>query len=150
LTILVKDLGRMLKINRRTDYAVRVILALAKRPEGTRLPTQVIQREMLVPRAFLQRIIADLSKTNLIETFSGPSGGIQLTRPVEAITLRTVYEAIEGPLVISDCLQGPGECPLDTGCPVRPCWSRLQSMIVDELENISMKQLALEANQTKT
>ncbi len=139
----------MLKINRRTDYAVRVILALAKRPQGTRLATQEIQKEMLVPRAFLQRIIADLSKTDLIQTFSGPNGGLQLTHPIDSISLRDVYEAIEGPLMISDCLQGPGQCPLDSGCPVRPRWSRLQATIMEELGNITLEQLAQEANQPK-
>ena len=39
----------MLRINRQTDYAVRVILALAKRSEGTRLSTGEIQQEMLIP-----------------------------------------------------------------------------------------------------
>lgn len=132
----------MLRINRRTDYAVRVILALARRPAGARLSTRDIQREMLVPRAFLQRIIADLSKTHLLQTFPGPNGGLQLARPAEAISLRDVYEAIEGPLVISECLQVDGECPLDAACPVRPEWSRLQAMIVQELGSVTMKQLA--------
>ena len=36
----------MLKINRQTDYAARVILALAKHGEGVRLSSAEIQREM--------------------------------------------------------------------------------------------------------
>ena len=34
----------MLKINRQTDYAVRVVLALAKRGENIRLSTAEIQQ----------------------------------------------------------------------------------------------------------
>ena len=39
----------MLKINRQTDYAVRVILALAQQGEGARLSSGEIQKAMLIP-----------------------------------------------------------------------------------------------------
>ena len=136
----------MFRINRRTDYSVRVLLSLAKHPNGTRLPTQAIQDEMLVPRPFLQRIIADLSKANLIVTYPGVKGGIQLARPAETINLRQVWEAIEGPLLISDCLKSRDECPLGRACPVRSRWARLQMMIAQEMEATRLDELANEAN----
>ncbi len=137
----------MLRINRRTDYAIRVMLSLAKRGEGERLSTRQIQEEMLVPHAFLQRIIADLSRRKLIHTYPGPSGGLQLARQASSISLRDIYEAIEGTLLISDCLEADGECPLDKSCPVRPRWDHLQDLIVKELESITLEQLAQEAHQ---
>jgi Rrf2 family protein len=136
----------MFRINRRTDYSVRVMLCLARRPAGTRLSTQVVQDEMQVPRAFLQRIIADLSRAGLVSTYPGPSGGLELARPPETVNLRQIWEAIEGPLLISGCLDGPGVCCLDTGCPMRCRWSKLQAMIVAELEAATLDQLAAEAN----
>jgi Rrf2 family protein len=137
----------MFRINRKTDYAIRIMVCLARRPFGARLPTQEIQTEMLIPRAFLQRIIADLSKNELIRTFPGPNGGLELARPAESINLKHIWEAVEGPLLISDCLQTPGECPLDADCPVRRRWCRLQALLVHELEATSLQQLGLEANQ---
>ncbi len=139
----------MLRINRRTDYAVRVMLSLAKHGDGQRVPTFQIQNEMLVPHAFLQRIIADLSRRKLINTYPGPNGGLQLARPVDSVTLLDVYEAIEGPLLISPCLEGPEECPLDVGCPVRPRWGRMQSLVANELAAVTLDQLAREAAQIK-
>jgi Rrf2 family protein len=135
----------LFRINRRTDYAVRVMLCLAKRPFGTRLSTQTIQNEMQTPRAFLHRIIADLSKVDLICTYPGPNGGVQLARPAEDINLRQIWEAIEGPLMVSECLEVPQDCPLNAGCPVRPRWGRLQAVIAEELDQTSLKQLAADA-----
>lgn len=135
----------MFRINRRTDYAVRVMLCLAKRPYSSRLSTQTIQDEMLTPRAFLQRIIADLSKAELICTYPGPNGGVQLARQAAEINLRHIWEAIEGPLMISECIEAPQDCPLNAGCPVRSHWCRLQANIAQELENISLEELAVEA-----
>ncbi len=132
----------MLRINRRTDYAIRVMLALAKRPEGTRISTMEIQNEMQVPRAFLQRIIADLSKKGLLYTFPGPNGGLQMARPGQEITMKDVYEAIEGPLLISECLESPRTCPLDAGCPVHCVWRKIQNQIISEFSNTSLHRLA--------
>jgi Rrf2 family protein len=134
----------MMRINRRTDYAVRVMLALAEHPYGDRLSTQSIQDTMLVPRAFLERIIAELSRAKLILTFPGPNGGIQLNREPETITLLQIWDAIEGPLMISDCLQSPEECPLHEDCPVHGCWGRLQKAMQRELESMSIGQLSIE------
>jgi len=133
------------RINRRTDYAVRVMLCLAKRTFGTRLPTQSIQDEMQIPRAFLQRIIADLSKAELIQTYPGPNGGVQMGRPAHHVNLRHIWEAIEGPFLISECIEKPQDCPLNTACPVCSHWTRLQCLITRELDSVHLDQLAEEA-----
>ena len=137
----------MFRINRKTDYSVRVMLCLARRPLGARLPTQAIQDEMLVPRPYLQRIVADLSRAGLIRTYPGANGGLELARPPRTISLRQIWEAVEGVLLVSDCLKAPGECPLDAGCPVRLRWCRLQAMMAHELESTTLEQLAQEANE---
>ena len=137
----------MLKINRRIDYAIRVMLALAKQPFGSRLSTQQIQTTMLVPRAFSARIIAELAKAKLIDTFPGPTGGVQLARSSDKINLRNIWEAIDGRLLISDCLENPEECPLNEGCPVNARWRKIQSFLVDELEFTTLNNLAIEAFQ---
>lgn len=135
----------MFRVNRRTDYAVRVMLALAKRPAGTRISTRTIQDEMLVPPAFLQRIIADLSKADLINTFAGPNGGLELAHPPEEVHLLRIWEAIEGPLLISECVRGEHECPLGILCPVRRRWCKLQLIIEKELKRITLAELAADA-----
>ena len=139
-----------MRINRRTDYAIRVMLALAEHPYGERLSTKSIREEMLVPRAFLERIIAELSRAKLIVTFPGPNGGIQLSEKPETINLLQIWEAIEGALMISDCLQSPEECPLHEDCPVHGCWGKLQKVIQRELEAITISQLSIEMKRKKT
>jgi len=137
----------MLRINRQTDYAVRVILALAKRGEGVRLSSAEIQQEMLVPPAFMTRIVAALAKTGLLNTFPGREGGLMLPRPAAQITLRDVVEAFEGPILLSQCLQAQGEddCPFRSNCPVRSKWGRVQAAMLREMASITFEDLAREA-----
>jgi Rrf2 family protein len=106
------------------------------------MSSQAIQEQMLVPRPFLIRIIADLSRAGLVMTFPGPNGGLELARPAGEINLRQIWEAIEGPLAISDCLAAPQDCALSSGCPVRCRWERLQNLMLAELESITMEELA--------
>jgi Rrf2 family protein len=137
----------MLKINRQTDYAVRVLLALAKVGEGARLSTANIQQEMLIPRAFMTRIVAQLSRHGLLNTFPGRDGGLMLPRPATQITLKDVVEAFEGPILLSACLQVKGEddCPFQTVCPVRPKWGRVQVAMLREMASITFEDLARES-----
>jgi Rrf2 family protein len=135
----------MIRINRQTDYAVRVILALSKRGLEERASTSEIQREMLIPPALAQRIVAELARGGFVQTFPGRDGGLSLSRPSNEINLRQVVEHFEGKLFISDCLIGKGECPFDNNCPVRCRWARLQATVMQELEQITFDDLAQEA-----
>ncbi|NWG33059.1 MAG: Rrf2 family transcriptional regulator [Chloroflexi bacterium] len=137
----------MLKINRQTDYAVRVMLALAKRGEGARLSTAEIQQEMLIPKAFMPRIVAQLAREGLLDTFPGRDGGLSLPRPASQITLRDVVEAFEGPILLSECLQVKGEddCPFQANCPVRSKWGRVQAAMLREMAAITFEDLVKES-----
>lgn len=137
----------MFKINRRTDYAVRVMVALAKRPSGSRVPTRLVQQEMHIPPAYLQRVVAELAGAGLIQTFAGPNGGLQLGGDPQKITLLDVTEALEGKLCISDCLSVPQECPLSAECPVRSRWGYLQLAILRELAATTLSQLVEDVKQ---
>ncbi|NTU55042.1 MAG: Rrf2 family transcriptional regulator [Anaerolineales bacterium] len=137
----------MLKINRQTDYAVRVILALAQRGEGVRLSSAEIQQEMLIPKAFMTRIVAQLAREGLVNTFPGRDGGLMLPRPASQINLKEVVEAFEGPILLSECMQVKGEddCPFQSNCPVRSKWGRVQAAMMREMASISFEDLAKEA-----
>ncbi|MCS7010849.1 MAG: Rrf2 family transcriptional regulator [Anaerolineales bacterium] len=136
----------MFRVNRQTDYAIRVVLALAKQPPGTRLSSADIGKEMLIPAAFLSRIVAQLAQAQVVQTFPGRDGGLQLARPPEEISLREIVDLMEGPLLLSECMLGEQACPFEHRCPVRTRWQRLQAVILEELEKTKFSHLAQEAN----
>ena len=140
----------MLRINRQTDYAVRVVLALAEQRMGTRLSTKKIGNAMLIPQNFLPRIVAQLAQSEIITTFAGRDGGLQLAKTPEKITLRDVVEAFEGPLMLSECISDDDFCPFEEHCHVRPRWERLQNVILKELESTTFLDLAKEEVKEKT
>ena len=135
----------MLRINRQTDYAIRVLLMLAQQPAGTRLSSFEIASEMLIPSAFLSRIVAQLAQAGLLVTFPGREGGLQLPRPAEKITLKDVVEVMEGRFLLSECMTGEEACPFEGNCRVRCRWTMLQASILDELNCTNFAILASES-----
>ena len=143
----------MFRVNRQTDYAVRVVLALAKMPQGTRMTTSEIGQKMLIPPSLLQRIVAELANGGFIKTQAGREGGISLAHLPNQITLLQVVERFEGPLVISDCILKEGDCPFENKCPVSCQWKRLNDLLRAEMSRITFEQLVedgiqIEANLT--
>jgi Rrf2 family protein len=137
----------MLKINRQTDYAVRVVLALAESRKGSRLSSAEVQQKMLIPRTLMPRVVAQLAHAGLVNTFPGRDGGLMLPRPASQITLKDVVEAFEGPILLSECLQVKGEddCPFQSNCPVSSKWGRVQMAMLREMASITFEDLAQEA-----
>jgi len=135
----------MIRVNRQTDYAIRVILALAKQGDEAMLPTSRIQQEMLIPKALALRVVAELAKGGFILTYPGRDGGLKLARPAAEINLRQVVTHFEKNFTVSECLHEGGSCPFDQSCPVRCRWARLQALILQELENTTFDELAREA-----
>jgi len=136
----------MIRINRQTDYAIRVILALAKQGDEALLSTSRIQQEMLIPKALSLRVVADLAKGGFILTYPGREGGLKLARPASEINLRQVVTHFESNFTVSECLHESGICLFDDSCPVRCRWVRLQALILQELESTTFDELAQEAS----
>ncbi len=132
----------MLRISRRADYAVRIMIAAAQAPPGAYIAAPRIGEDMLIPQPFLAKVIGDLKHGGLVRTASGRSGGVSLARSAHTITLRHIIEAIEGPIVLNACLLRPGECPRDQVCPAHPVWSHIQRVLHAEMDAINLAQLA--------
>lgn len=123
----------MLKINRETDYAIRVILALANHPPGEIIPSEIIRQEMLLPESLSLQIISRLAHLGLINSYPGRNGGIQLANPPSEISLYDVIQGMEGPLYLSECLEEGHPCQLAPKCPVQGYWKGLQAKLKQEL-----------------
>jgi len=135
----------MLRIHRETDYAIRVILALAKYPPGEVVTSASIRQEMLLPESLSLQIISRLAHLSLINSFPGRNGGIQLARLPEDITLYDVILGLEGPMVLSDCLEEGNHCELSSRCPVQEYWIDLQDRITEDLKSVNFQYLSKRA-----
>lgn len=85
-------------ISKKSDYAIRAILELAS-TEAPSLTTEQIATSQQIPLHFLENIVLDLRRADMVATQRGAGGGCRLARPPAAITLADIVRAVDGPLL---------------------------------------------------
>lgn len=120
-------------LTKQSDYGVRAVLHLSKLPYGEVVQTKEIAAREDIPRKYLPSIIRILARAGLIRTLRGNHGGVMLARPPEEISLRDVVEAVEGPISLVTCMNGPNQCEREDNCILIPVYVNLQEMIVGQL-----------------
>jgi Rrf2 family nitric oxide-sensitive transcriptional repressor len=108
-------------ISRRTDYAFRLLAALAN-SDGEPLSVRTAAEDQDVPYAFARSIQHDLVVSGLVNSRRGAHGGIVLARPIDQITPLDVIYAIQGPLAFASCTREEGWCPREGTCPFHGLW----------------------------
>jgi Rrf2 family protein len=131
-----------MQITRQADYAVRAVYYLTQLGSENRAATSQIAKEQHIPPSFLAKIISQLSVAGLLHTSRGARGGVSLAREPEEISLLDVVEAIDGPIVLNECVADEGSCTFTQECPMRPIWCDAQKHLVGKLESTSFLDLA--------
>ncbi len=130
-----------MQITRQADYAVRAMLHLAKMTPNERAATSQVAKDQHIPPSFLAKIISQLSIAGLLHTSRGARGGVTLARKPEKISLLEVVEAIDGPIMLNECVGETSTCTFDEDCPLRPVWCEAQDELVNRLKNTNFQQL---------
>ena len=121
-----------MQITRQADYAVRAVLHLASLGPDEKAATSQIAEERDIPLSFLAKIIAQLSVAGILQTMRGARGGVTLALPPEEITLLDVVEAIDGPIMLNECVHDGYDCTIEN-CPIQSVWRDAQADLVERL-----------------
>ena len=98
-----------LRVSEAASLGLHTMGVLAAHTGGP-LTTGQVASALGVSQAHLSKVLQRLGRSGLVESVRGPRGGFTLAQPAEDITLLSVYEAIEGPLSLDDCLLGLPRC----------------------------------------
>jgi Rrf2 family protein len=138
----------MLKISKKTDYALMALQHIAAVQFGDVTPgrvvnTKEIAEEYNIPLELLAKVLQTLAKHALIESHNGPKGGYALVRRAHQITIAQILECIEGPLGITDCLhEKDGEfCMQQENCHIRTPLLKVQDSIAQLLNNMTLQDM---------
>jgi Rrf2 family protein len=129
-----------MQITRQADYAVRAVLYLARLGQEQRAATSQIAEDQQIPPSFLAKIVSQLSVAGLLQTSRGARGGVSLARHPDQISLLEVVEAIDGPILLNECVGTNGICSFGDDCPMRPVWCDAQAQLVERLKSTYFSQ----------
>jgi cysteine desulfurase len=118
------------------------MIVLARAAGEGRRKIRQIARTMDIPEGYLPQVMTPLVQGGLISAAAGRSGGYELARPANEITLLEVIERTAGPLTEEHCLLAGGPCDWEQVCPLHEFWVRTHSALRHELECTTFDQLA--------
>ena len=130
-------------ITRATEYACLAMLYLAKRGPGGVHYTADIARDQHIPPSFLAKVVNQLSRAGLLVARRGPTGGIELTRAPESITLRQIIEAMEGEVAVNVCTSTEPYVCFRSGCALKSAFQMAQQSFLSALDSVTLASLVL-------
>ena len=126
-------------------YALRVMVSFAQRGTDEYIPLKEIAEAEGISQKYLETIMTTLSKAGFVDAVHGKGGGYRLNRPAEEYTIGSILKLTEGNLAPVTCTsQG---CSRPTCCKAMPMWERLEKMIDDFFEGITIADLLEEGNE---
>jgi Rrf2 family protein len=127
-----------LDLTKRSDYAIRAMLALAKTGEGL-LSSRKIAQEMHIPPRFLPQIMGDLTRAGLVDAHPGRAGGYRLAKAADSVNLLTVIEAVEGDPHRQICVMRGTPCGADGECGVHYVFYSAEGALLQHLESATLR-----------
>ena len=125
-------------------YALRVMVDLARRGDEY-VPLKEIAEAENISQKYLEAIMTALSKGGFVDAVHGKGGGYRLNRSPEKYTIGSILKLTEGSLAAVSCTtQGPAACSRSECCQTKPMWEKLDKMIDDFFEGITVADLLKE------
>ena len=129
-----------MRLSARADYALRAAIELAA-ADGNHITAEQLARAQRIPAKFLEAILTQLRRADLVRSQRGPEGGFWLARPASDISLADIIRAIDGPLV-----GVRGERPENLGYtgaaePLQAVWIALRANERAILEEVTLEHI---------
>ena len=128
-----------MRITLESDYALRILSALATHEE--RVDAKTLSIETSVTIQFTLKILHKLVGCDLVRSYKGVKGGYALNRPAAEITLKQVIEYIDGPIAIVRCLESAESCSLNqekTACIYHHIFDTISLDVARKLAGITI------------
>lgn len=124
-----------------TEYSLRTIRALAN---GEKKAVKEISENEQIPHKFAYKILKKLEKAGITQSIQGPDGGYRLVKPLDAFCLYDVVAAVEGDLLVYQCLRSDRQClrePDRAMCSVHMEYVRIQRLLEKEMKSRTMAEV---------
>jgi FeS assembly SUF system regulator len=133
----------LIRLSKLADYGIVMMTNMAKHPQRQHNAAE-IAAESHIPLPMASKILKALARGGLLASHRGARGGYGLARDPETITVAQVIVALEGPIALTACIEdGPGDCGIESLCPARANWQRINDAIRRALDEITMAEMAL-------
>ncbi|MDY3280107.1 MAG: RrF2 family transcriptional regulator [Eubacteriales bacterium] len=129
-------------ISSKGRYALRVMLDMAQQKDDGFIRLSDVAQRQEISRKYLESIMTALSKSGLVESALGKSGGYRLARAPADYPVGEILRAAEGELAPVACLAREGhKCDRVGFCYTLPFWKGLEDQINAYVNSFSLQDL---------
>ncbi|MCQ2584760.1 MAG: Rrf2 family transcriptional regulator [Treponema sp.] len=129
-------------VSTRGRYALRVMIDLAEHSNENFIPLKAIAERQNISQKYMESIMTLLSKNGFVQAVHGKSGGYKLNRAPADYKIGEILRLTEGTLAPVACLEAGAEpCAIKDQCRTIGMWSKLDSLINDYLDSVSIQDL---------
>lgn len=123
-------------------YALRIMIDLAEHNRENYLPLKDIAKRQSISEKYLESIIKILVQAGFVKGLRGKGGGYRLVRDPNTYTVGSILKLTEGSLAPVACLECvPNNCERFNSCKTLPMWQKLDRIIDDYFEGITLADL---------
>ena len=132
-----------MKISTKARYGLRAMIELSLHINEGPISVKIIAEHQDISEAYLEQIMAALTRIGLVRSKRGLQGGYLLARNPSKITVGDVVRALEGPVVPVECVnrEDPIECVRSDKCVSRIVWERVRDVVDDAHDSLSLQDL---------
>ena len=128
--------------SRPCEYAIRTMAYLARASSDERVQVQEIAEAEAIPAPILAKVLQQLARGNLVDSYKGPGGGFNLNRAPSAINLYEIFRVVDGVEDLDRCAVGLAECNDFAPCPLHDTWKSVRVHLLQYLKKTTLEEMA--------
>ncbi len=128
-------------LSKKCTYGIQAMIYLALAAGNPYVSIREIADNLQISFHFLTKILQELAKHKLVTTYRGPSGGAQLARDPEEITVEDIIIALDGEDLFRQCILGFAGCGKNQPCPFHARYAEFRDQLRAMFRSITIAEL---------
>lgn len=131
-----------MQLDKFTDYALRILVALAVRsPE--RMSTSSISQIYALSEHHLSKVASELVREKFVMSERGRGGGLTLARPANQINIGSVVRSLKRGEPVVECFGSNKSCRILPACGLRTPLREAQEAFFTALDRYNLEDVTL-------
>ncbi len=134
-----------------SKYALKAVLYLAVHSSrGNKILAKDISGPTNIPKAYLSKILQELSRHNIVSSVRGPGGGFYLSEENRTVHLMDIIHIIDGDNRLTSCMLSLQDCNAEHPCPMHDLVGDTKVRFVKNLEETTVDDLVADIEAGKS
>ena len=105
------------------------------------IAVEELSKKTKIPKPFLRKLLQILSRNKMIRSYKGKGGGFAFVKDPGKVFLTDLMEVFQGGFKLADHMVKKKKCPEINMCNLRKKIDKIESIVMEELSNTSIKSL---------